>query len=319
MAQILWDAVGHRTLEMTPHELIRVEFGSVSGEAVGVQPGVSLQEDRDQLPFVGCPGVPQQDHGPSQVPAQLLQERHHLGGADVLVGIEPCIQRESLPPGRHADGRDRRDFRPVPGDAQSRGLPARSPGADHAGDEQEATLVEKDQVGAEPFSLFLYAAIGTVSSGRWPARSAPGLASPASGSSSLSRSETATDGWGGSAPQTPAELPGPPGAGSTGRSRTHAPRPPSAGDALRLAAAEASAWEVAPAQAWPGAPPLRACDRRGAIRTLSLPNSLPALPLPTRSVPAVAAQGRVGGASPAASGCHRVACSQDSIFSITFA
>lgn len=184
VAQILGDAIGQRPLEMVPHEFIRIELRRVSRERIGMQARMGAEPLFDHGAFMRSPAIPEQDHVAPQVPEQVSEELGHFRGSNVLVGMEPGVQHDAPPFRRDAEGRDRRNLVPVPGAVQPGSLPPGRPGAGDVRDQQEAALIEEDQMGPKPFGVFLYAATGTASNGRWPARPVPAPASPASGSSS---------------------------------------------------------------------------------------------------------------------------------------
>ena len=184
MTQIPRRAVGHGPLEMGPDELVGVELGGVAGEAFRLQARMARQVVADHDRPVRLVPVPQQNHRTADLPEKLAQELKHLEGADVLVGVEAGVEADPPSMGRDGESREGRDLGPVSGAAQYRGLSAGRPGADQGRRQQEAALIEERQMGAMPCGVFLYGASDTASSERWPLRSAPGLGSPASGSSS---------------------------------------------------------------------------------------------------------------------------------------
>ncbi len=187
LPEVARDTVGHGALEVVPDELVRVEFGGVAREAIRVEPRMRLEEVLHQRGPVLPAAVPEKDHGTTQMAEQLLKELDDLGRPDVFVPMESGIEGRTSPARRDADGGDGRNFGPVAGTAQMRRVAPRRPGADHAGDQQEAALIEECQMGAKSSGLFLYGATETASTARWPLRLSLGRASPASGSSSCAR------------------------------------------------------------------------------------------------------------------------------------
>ena len=95
--------VGHRALEVVPDEFVRVELGRVAGKTLHVQARMPEEKVADQDATVGPAAVPEQHHGTAKVPEQLLEEGHHLRGADVLVPVEAGVQGEAAPSRRDRD------------------------------------------------------------------------------------------------------------------------------------------------------------------------------------------------------------------------
>jgi hypothetical protein len=96
-----------------------------------------------------------------------------------------------------------------------------SPGSPRARDrrnEQKAAFIEKKQVGAKSFGVFLYAASDTASNGRFPLPFSPKPGVRVSGNSTPSPRAIARHDWGGIGPQSSSELCALPAARSTGRS-----------------------------------------------------------------------------------------------------
>ena len=183
VAQIRGDAIGHRPLEMVPHELIGIELRCVSRERRGPQARMRAEKRFDHGALMGSPAIPEQDHVTSQVPEELAQESGHFRGPDVLLGMEPGVQRDASSLRRDAESRDGRNLVPVPGAAQPGGLPPGRPGARDVRDQQEATLIEEHQMGPTPFGVFLYAATGNASNERFLPRFFGARGALASGSS----------------------------------------------------------------------------------------------------------------------------------------
>lgn len=318
-SEVVRDAVGHGALEVTPDVFIGVELRGIPRETIRVEPRVRLNEIPHQNAPVLPATVPQEDHRATQVAEQLPKKPDDLGRPDGLVTMEPGVQGDASPARRDADRGDGRDLRPVSSTAQMRRVSPRRPGPDHAGDQQEAALIEERQMGATSCGLFLYATTETASTSRWLLHLSPGRASRASGNSSRVRPERATGGWGDSSPRIACGLPPPRGASSTDPWSSRNAAPPSTGDEPSSASGDRSGAPADPALSW-------ISDRwvlgRGTLRARRRQNSRtnqPCPPQPRGSAPSVATRWRAADVSRGAPGSHEVACPKDIIISITYA
>jgi len=180
--EILVSAVRELLLGLRPHEFVRVELGSVSGEAMHRQAAVTLKERLHVTTPVNCAAVPQEDARPPQVAEKLSEERDDLGAGDV-VPVQVEVQPESPPARGHGERRDDGHLVAPVAVPQDRRLPDRCPGPTHGGDEQEAALIEEDEMRAPASGVFLSGAIRPVSTAQWPPRHAGGRDVPAFASS----------------------------------------------------------------------------------------------------------------------------------------
>ena len=229
------------------------------------------------------------------------------------------IEGRASPARRDAEGGDGRNLGPVAGTTQMRRVAPRSPGADHAGDQQEAALIEERQMGAKSSGLFLYGATDTASTARWPLRRARERASRASGSSSRAPSKCARDDWGGSPPRTACGSPRPHGGSSRDPWRTRSARPPVTGGASASASAAGSAAPAAPVPAWRSGRALRGRESVRASQRRHSRTNRPWRPPPRGLAPSVATRWRAADASRDAPGSHGVACLKGIKLSITYA
>jgi len=126
--------------------------------------------------------IPQQDHRPPKMAEQVLQERSDIEPCEI-VGAQMKIEGQSLSFGRHRQSTNRRDSVLFVEIVHERCFSFGSPGAGHVGDEQEAGFIQEDQMGSTFLCVFLYAAIGSASSGRSRLRPVAGPGAPASGNS----------------------------------------------------------------------------------------------------------------------------------------
>jgi len=146
LTHVLWIAVCYRPLEVVPNGFVRVEFGRIHGEPIGMQTRMFSEELPDRRSLMVLAVVPQQNYMAAQVLEQLSEEGDHFGRPDVLLRMESGVEGEVLAFGRYRDCRDGRDLLPVSGTPQDRGLPARGPCPPDVGDRQEAAFIEKYQM-----------------------------------------------------------------------------------------------------------------------------------------------------------------------------
>ena len=201
---VLGAAVGQPAVALAPDILSRVEFRSIRREELVLDPGMLSQE------VLHCPAavdralVPEQDQGAAKMLEQVPEKSSDIQAVEAS-GLKANVQGHAAPSGRHRQGTDRGDMSllvVIPGIGRL-ALGCLRPL--EVGNEQEAALVEKDQVRTQPFSLFLSGATCSASTWRWPARLAAELDAPAAESSSPSRAATTRHGWGGTGPGTACE------------------------------------------------------------------------------------------------------------------
>jgi hypothetical protein len=209
MAYILGDAqIGHGSLEICPDKLIGVKFGCVPREEVTVNSTVPSEKVPNSCCPVNRVSVPEHDDGASEMPKKKFEKLEDLICADISVGVKFEKEGETLPTWRDTDSRDGRDLRPVPPwDRKMRGLSHWRPCAGNARYEQETAFIHENEMGAKFLGFFLSLAIPDASTFGWHVRFAPGLSSPASGSSSPEPSSVARDWKWNNRPQSASWLP----------------------------------------------------------------------------------------------------------------
>src|SRR5688572_6103619 len=84
----------------------------------------------------------------------MAKERADLGMPDVL-GVEAVVQAETSTAGAHRDAGDHGDPIPPLSMVEERGLSPRRPGLVDARNQEEARLVDEDEVGTQPRDFFL--------------------------------------------------------------------------------------------------------------------------------------------------------------------
>ena len=202
-----------------------------------------------------------------------------------------------------ADGRELVALEPM---VEMRCVSFRGPSPFDGWGEGKATLIEEDEVGAQAFGLFLYAARRGVSNRRWLARCAGGPGALASDSSTPAHAGVPRWSEDDRPPSTAGESPRRPAGWSTGRCGTPQPGDLSAVGARGVAVGAGRALEDGPESvsgrgSW-GLP----ADRRRPTGRSNSASIRVARPQPTGSGPSCAARWRVGDAAPADWGCHGV-------------
>lgn len=137
-----------------PDAFVRVELGGVAGEAIEVQPGEGATERPDRVSLVNGPVVPHEDNRPSEMAKQVPEKGTDLGVPDVL-GVQGVVQPETPAVRAYRDrGDDRDSIAPLPVVEQRRLAPQR-PGLAHTRDQEEARLIDEDEVSTQPRGFFL--------------------------------------------------------------------------------------------------------------------------------------------------------------------
>jgi hypothetical protein len=146
-------AVGETSFGVGPDGFVGVELRGVGRKAFEMQPREATADFPNRFSFVNAGVVPDQDDVPAEVAQQVPEEFADLVVPNVLrVALE--VQADVPTPGSQGDARDHGDaIMPVAMMNDGR-LAARSPGLSHRGDQEEARLVDEDDVGTQPRSVF---------------------------------------------------------------------------------------------------------------------------------------------------------------------
>jgi len=147
-------AIAEGLLCELPHAFVGVEFGCVAGEALEVEPREGLLERSDGVASVNRAVVPEHDHGSAQVAKHVAEEVTDLRMLDVL-GMQAEVQPQAPAAGTDGQAGDHRDAIPTLAVVEQRCLSPRRPGAPDGRDQEEARLVDEDEVGAQPAGFFL--------------------------------------------------------------------------------------------------------------------------------------------------------------------
>ncbi len=145
--------VGETPFGVGPDGFVRVELRGVGRKEFEMQPRELAAEFPNPFSSVNAGVVPDHDDVPAEVAQQVPEEFADLVVSDVLrVALE--VQADAPTPGSKRDARDHGDaIMPVAMMNEGR-LSARSPGLSHRGDQEEARLVDEDDVGTQPRSVF---------------------------------------------------------------------------------------------------------------------------------------------------------------------
>lgn len=189
--------VGESVFCLGPDELIWIEFWSIGGKTMNLKSLMVANEISDDDAPVDCAAIPEKHHRATQVPQKVAQESDDLHACDVA-RVEAEIQSETFSGWGHGDAGD--DGNPIPLIVllENRSLPDGRPGFTDVRDEEEAALVEKDEMGPKFSGFFLNAAKCFSSRERWLSRPAAKPAAPASDRSIPSPASPATRGLDGS-------------------------------------------------------------------------------------------------------------------------
>jgi hypothetical protein len=213
--------------EVVPHLLDGIQFRRIRGELFHVQPGMGLAHRLDGRAPMNRAAIPEQDDGSPEMPQKRPQERGHIEGLEV-VRLKADVQAQVLAFGRDRQGRQRRNPIVLVIVGEDRCVPHGRPGPATGRDEQKAALIQESEMGPKSSGFFLWPAMCSASSARWPARSVGWLAAPAPDSSTPSGVRASRRARDDSAPQSAPESPPRCAAGSTARWRTHGFGPPGA-------------------------------------------------------------------------------------------
>ncbi len=151
--EVVGATVGETPFGVGPDGFVGVELWGVGRKEFEMQPREPAADFPNPFSFVNAGVVPDDDDGTAEMAQQVAEESAHLAIADVVrVALE--VQADAPTPGSKRDARDHGDaIMPVAMMNDGR-LTARSPGLSHCGDQEEARLVDEDDVGTQPRSVF---------------------------------------------------------------------------------------------------------------------------------------------------------------------
>ena len=145
--------VGKTPFGIGPDGFIRVELRGVGRKEFEMQSREPVTDFPNPFSFVNAGVIPDHNDVPAEVAQQVPEEFAHLIVLDVL-RVALKVQSDAPTPGRNREARDHGDaIMPVAMMNEGR-LTARGPGLSHRGDQEEARLVDEDDVGTQPRSVF---------------------------------------------------------------------------------------------------------------------------------------------------------------------
>lgn len=151
--EVIGATVGEAPFGVSPDGFIGIELWGVGRKQLEMQSREAAADFSDSFAFVNVRVVPDHDDSPAEMAQQVAEKIAYLVVADVLrMALE--VQADALAAGSDGDSRDHRDaIMPVAMMNEGR-LPARRPGLSNRGDQEEARLVDENDVGTQPRSVF---------------------------------------------------------------------------------------------------------------------------------------------------------------------
>ncbi len=152
-AEVIGTTVSETPFGVGPDGFVGVELRGVGRKECEMQPRKPAADLPNPFSFVNAGVVPDHEDVAAEVAQQVPEESADLVVPDVpRVALE--VQANAPTPGSKGDARDHGDaIMPVAMMNEGR-LTARSPGLAHRGDQEEARLVDEDDVGTQPRSVF---------------------------------------------------------------------------------------------------------------------------------------------------------------------
>lgn len=143
-------------LEVAPEHFHGVEFRSIGREEERMNPLGSFEKSCDALGPMCLGPIPHDDERLLQLAHKPPQEADDPRGRDVGLGIHGKVKSYPLPVRREGQRGDHRDLpMAAPLVIEDGGLTTRRPGPADQGGQQEAALVDKDDVGLQLAGFFL--------------------------------------------------------------------------------------------------------------------------------------------------------------------
>ncbi len=145
--------IGEASFRVGPDGFIGIELRSVGRKQFEMEPRIPSADFSDPFSFMNARVVPDYDDVPAEMAQQVAEKIAHLVVPDVLhVALE--VQANALAADRDGDSRDHRDAIVPVAMTEERRLPARRPGLPNRGNQEEARLVDENDVGTQPRSVF---------------------------------------------------------------------------------------------------------------------------------------------------------------------
>lgn len=306
--QTLWSTVGQGSVSLVPNIFSRIKLGGIGRKVFHMNSWIPNKTLFNFLSAVNGGPIPQQDHGSPEMFEQPLEERPNIQTGEIPCP-KPKIKSQPLSLWGYQQGTDRGNPVLFVEVIEDGGFPFRSPSATNVWNEQEARLINEDQMGSTSFGVFLYAATGKPSNGQSLSRSFVMPGARVSDNSIPSLEATATHDWGDTGCESACGWFARSASGSKGLSDILRPEdPPKAVPLICLSRFE-TAWEGGPE--WPSSGGL-STRPLGSLDTIEKRSSwmLPPNALQLKEWPCllVATRWRVDGASPVPLGIRGVSC-----------
>jgi len=145
--------VGETPFGVGPDSFVGVELWGVGRKEFEMQSRESATDFPNPFSFVNAGVVPDHDDVPAEVAQQVSEEFAHLVVPDVL-RVAPEVQADAPTPGRNGKARDHGDAIMPVAMMNDGSLPTGRPGLSDRGNQEEARLVDEDDVGTQPRSVF---------------------------------------------------------------------------------------------------------------------------------------------------------------------
>jgi len=145
--------VGETPFGVGPDGFVGVELRGVGRKEFEMQSREPSTDFPNPFSSVNAGVVPNHNDVSAEVAQQVSEEFAHLVVPDVLrVALE--VQADAATPGRDGEARNHGEAIMAVAVMNERRLAARSPGLSHRGDQEETRLVDEDDVGTQPRSVF---------------------------------------------------------------------------------------------------------------------------------------------------------------------
>lgn len=164
-----WRCIREPLLGLRPDIFIGIDFRSVGGESVRMNPGMPMQESAHLAPAMNRSAIPYQFNRSPKLSQQLAQERNHFQSGNIA-SMELRTQSQTVATGRHRDTRNNREPIPSVAVSQNRRFTDRCPCSPDSGNKQKPAFVKECQMCVLLPGLFLYGARQNVSNRRWQSR-----------------------------------------------------------------------------------------------------------------------------------------------------
>ena len=145
--------VGETPFGVGPDGFVGVELWGIGRKVFEMQSGELMADFSNPFSFVNTGVVPDHDDVPAEVAQQVPEEFADLAVPDVR-GVALEVQADAPTAGCKGDARDHGNAIMSVAMMKDGRLAARSPGLSHRGDQEEARLVDEDDVGTQPRSVF---------------------------------------------------------------------------------------------------------------------------------------------------------------------